>query len=102
VIGCVVVLATLAAGWLAVTRSAFARQRAEAAADLAALAAASSRQHGQPGCAAAGETAARNGATVLTCSVADEEVTITVRVGGAIAATAQARAGPREAEMHDR
>jgi secretion/DNA translocation related TadE-like protein len=102
VLGCVVVVAVLAAAWLGVTRAALARQRAETAADLAALAAAASRQHGQEGCDAAGEMAARNGGTLVSCAFTGDAATVRVRVGGPFAATAQARAGPESYVVDDR
>jgi secretion/DNA translocation related TadE-like protein len=94
VLGCVVVLGVLAAGWLTVTRAALVRQRAETAADLAVLAAAAAVQRGQPGCDLAGEVAARNGGRLVSCGVAGDTVAVRVQVGASITATAQARAGP--------
>lgn len=73
---------------------------AQSAADLAALAGATALQRAGPGCAAAAEVAAANGADLTSCAVAGPEVRVTVRVAGprwlgqSGDLTAQARAGP--------
>jgi secretion/DNA translocation related TadE-like protein len=94
---------TLASAAAVVSQAAVARHRAEAAADLAALAAADvlvGRAPGEP-CARARLTATANGGRVLTCTpAADGSVTVrvAVRPAGAAArvgdATGAARAGP--------
>ena len=56
-----------------------ARHRAEAAADLAALAGAAAAQNGADGCASAATIAYANGASVTSCDLADDG-TVTVRV----------------------
>jgi secretion/DNA translocation related TadE-like protein len=85
--------------WLGVARAGLARQRAEAAADQAALAAARSVAGfiGSP-CAAATTIAAENGARLVTCLVADETVDVTVAVSSPMPATGHARAGPAAAQ----
>ncbi|WP_067703898.1 Rv3654c family TadE-like protein [Nocardia jejuensis] len=79
------------------------RHRAQAAADLAALAAAGGLVAGtQLACARAEEIASRMGAQVLTCVPVDWDVTVTVRVRmppgplGSRELHARARAGPVE------
>ena len=57
-------------------------RRAQAAADLAALAGASATARGEHECAAAGEVAERNGAHLQECSVAGQAVTVVVTVRG--------------------
>ncbi|WP_345341687.1 Rv3654c family TadE-like protein [Rhodococcus olei] len=77
-----------------------ARHRAQAAADLGALAAASSADRGADGaCAAAGEITGRMGARVSECRFDGWDVLLTVTVPVAVgsgAAVAAARAGPAE------
>jgi len=74
-----------------------AKHRATAAADLAALAAASA---GQAGCDLAGRTAARNGGRLTECTREGRNVTVTVEVvarapfGLQPTLHARARAGP--------
>ena len=76
------------------------QRRAESAADLAALAAASAAQAGDEACVAARSSAGRNGARLVSCALAGQEVTVrvqrrTVRVlGRRLTLVAQARAGP--------
>jgi secretion/DNA translocation related TadE-like protein len=96
-LGAVLVLLTVAGVWLASGRAALARQRAETAADLAALAAAQSldREGAEP-CTAAGAAAAANGGRLLTCSIAGDDVTVAVSVSAPMVARAVARAGPQE------
>jgi len=73
-------------------------RRAESAADLAALAAASGYQGGSGPCDAARRIAAANGATVVRCAldgpVATVEVACTARIGAPIRMIGRARAGP--------
>lgn len=80
-------------------------RRAEAAADLAAVAGAAALQVGEDGCAAAARTAGANGADLDGCTVHGADVVVTVRVrlaalqhllGGVALPTlpARARAGP--------
>ncbi len=94
VLGCLAVLAVLAAGWLAVGRAALARQRAETAADLASLAGAGAVQRGADGCTAAAGVAARNGASLISCRRTGDDLVVMVRVRAPVPASAQARAGP--------
>ncbi|MEQ6903570.1 Rv3654c family TadE-like protein [Nocardioides sp. YIM 152588] len=75
-------------------------RRAQAAADLAALAGAARLAEGGDACRVAGEVAAANGATLLGCRVEDRDVVAEVRVTGPrwLGQTgdlvARARAGP--------
>lgn len=77
-----------------------AHRTAQSAADLAALGGASSLQQRADPCSAAARVADANGAALDDCSVAGEEVTVTVRVAGprwlgqSADLTAQGRAGP--------
>jgi secretion/DNA translocation related TadE-like protein len=75
-----------------------ARHRAQAAADLGALAGAARAFEGQAAaCSAAARIAAANGASVTACRVEGLDVVLTVRVEGPKgwgAAEASARAGP--------
>lgn len=89
----------LASVFAAAGAAVVARHRAEAAADLAALAGAARAMAGEPAaCARAGVIAAANGARLVTCRldgwdlVVDVVVTPGVALGGL--ATASARAGP--------
>lgn len=59
-----------------------AHRTAQSAADLAALAGANALQVSKDACAAAASTAERNDATLTSCEIADEDVTVTVRVEG--------------------
>lgn len=96
---CVVLLVTMFVGLLASAQSA--RGRAQAAADLAALAGASRLLpfgSGDP-CELAGQTAARNGGRLVGCDgqgggVLRVRVEVTARVGATVA---EARAGPASA-----
>lgn len=73
---------------------------AQAAADLASLAGAGALQRQADACAAAARVADANGAALEDCSVAGEDVTVTVRVTGphwlgqVADLRAEARAGP--------
>lgn len=75
-----------------------AHRRVSAAADLAALAAATARERGQKPCAAAASIASRNGAGLVDCAVDAEAVEVVVEseVPGPGPGTvrARARAGP--------
>jgi secretion/DNA translocation related TadE-like protein len=95
----VLVCGVIGGVWVASGRAALARQRAETAADLAAIAGAQSvaRFTAAP-CAAAGLAAAANGGQLLSCSVTGEDVTVTVGVTRPMAAHAVARAGPQGAQ----
>jgi secretion/DNA translocation related TadE-like protein len=81
--------------WLASGRASLARQHAETAADLAALAAAKSLTDIELSpCVAAGKAAAANGGSMESCAVAGDSVTVTVSVSRPMRARAVARAGP--------
>jgi secretion/DNA translocation related TadE-like protein len=82
--------------WLASGRAALARQRAETAADLAALAGAQAlaRLTTAP-CGAAGLVAAANGGRLVSCAVTGDSVVVSVSVSSPIPAVAGARAGPQ-------
>ena len=77
-----------------------AHRAAQSAADLAALAGANALQISEDACAAATTIAERNGATLASCQVVGEDVTVTVRVEGPRwlgqpgDPVAEARAGP--------
>jgi len=76
------------------------QRRVEAAADLAALAGAGALQLGRDGCAAAGDTARRNGGDLERCAVDGDVVTVEVGrdspvvLGRRLALVGRARAGP--------
>lgn len=89
-------LALIAGGAAAIVVS---HRKAQAAADLAALAGAADLQAGRDACSAARVIAAANGAVVENCSVRGTEVTVAVvvRAPGAVGSQelrARARAGP--------
>ncbi|BEP12847.1 hypothetical protein acdb102_11580 [Acidothermaceae bacterium B102] len=97
-------LVTLTVAWvvLLVCVAVGVRHRAEAAADLAALAGAAAAQDGADGCVAAARNATANAAELLACAVvADGSISVTVAVRAPPAlrrwaagpVTAQARAG---------
>lgn len=95
------VMACCAVGglWLESGRAGLARQRAETAADLAALAGAQALARGDPSpCAAAGVAASANGASLAGCSVTGDAVGVAVSVSRPTPAAAVARAGPQEAQ----
>ncbi len=75
-------------------------RRAQAAADLAALAGAAAPSAGRDACGEVARVAGANGARVLSCSVAGPEVDVAVAVSGprwlglSVDPTARARAGP--------
>jgi secretion/DNA translocation related TadE-like protein len=96
------VLAVVGAAVVLVGAATVARHRAEAAADLAALAAAGRAAAGEPGaCGLAAEVARADAATLISCSVGGDAV-VELRVSspvhlgrlGSWAASARARAGP--------
>ncbi len=78
--------------WVQAGRAALARQRAETAADLAAIAAANSASP----CVAAAAAAASNGARLELCLLEDGDsgVEVSVRVSEPMAAHSRAHAGP--------
>lgn len=97
----IAVLLALTAGGAAVGSAVVARHRAQAAADLSALAGAQHALYGvTPACAEAGAVARRMGAVVAGCTVEDLDVVVAVSVPvmlgrfGARPARAAARAGP--------
>ncbi|CAM3161489.1 Rv3654c family TadE-like protein [Nocardioides dubius] len=77
-LGAVLLFAGMAGAFVAAVTAA--HRTAQAAADLAALAAAQAVQHGSDGCAEASEIATRNRARLRTCHVTGEEVWIEVVV----------------------
>ena len=80
--------------WVRAGLAGVARQRAETAADLAALAAARLLAIGsQAGCEAASDVARRNGAQLLGCVAAAGAVTVQVMVSSPLQASSSARAG---------
>lgn len=96
-------LLTVTAGMAVVGSAVIARHRAQAAADLAALAAAQGLAAGEAlGCGEAARVAAAIRTEVLTCTVDGLDVTVTVgadvdlRGWGITAARATARAGPAD------
>jgi len=76
----VVLLLGLAASFLVATAAA--HRRAQAAADLAALAGATARQRGEDPCAAAAAVATGNGAGLAVCRLDGADVVVSVRVEG--------------------
>ena len=104
-LGVIAVLLAAALGITGLIQAQSATGRARAAADLAAISGATVLSSviapGDP-CAMAGRVAAANGASVSSCSVTGEDVTVSVVVPTTILgrprqATAQARAGPVDA-----
>ena len=104
-LGVIAVLLAAAVGIAGLIQAQSATGRARAAADLAAISGATVLSSvvapGDP-CAMAGHVAAANGASVSACSVAGEDVTVSVTVPATILglsrqAAAQARAGPVDA-----
>jgi secretion/DNA translocation related TadE-like protein len=100
VVGWLTVL--IAAGWMALLAAAIAaaQHRLDSAADLAALTGASAVARGDDGCLVVARIAARNGASVRSCSYDDGDVVVTLASGidlplGADGSmTSTARAGP--------
>ena len=76
----IVLLLGLAAAFLTATGAA--HRRAQAAADLAALAGATAHQRGDDGCAAAGLVADHNGAESTACHLAGDDVVVRVGLAG--------------------
>ncbi|MBO9522585.1 MAG: flp pilus-assembly TadE/G-like family protein [Nocardioidaceae bacterium] len=93
-------LLLVAVGCVVAVGIVLAHRRAQAAADLAALAAAQALQHGADGCAAGREVARAQQAALTGCVVDGEEVMVVATVrgphlpGGAPELSARARAGP--------
>jgi secretion/DNA translocation related TadE-like protein len=95
----VAVLLSVTGGWACLGAAVVARHRAQAAADLAALAAAARVPAGaETACAQAGAVARAMRADPAGCAVDDLDVVVTVEVGLAVGrwgtARAAARAGP--------
>lgn len=94
----VIVLLGMAASFM--TAGAAAHRRAQAAADLAALAGAVALQRGQDPCSAAGSVAGGNEAAVAECRVEGEDVVVEVSVESpefldhSFSIHGEARAGP--------
>ena len=76
----VVLLLGLAGAFLTATGAA--QRRAQAAADLAALAGANAHQRGGDACVAAGQVADRNGVESTACQVEGNDVVVTVLLAG--------------------
>lgn len=96
-------LLAITVGGVYVGSAVVARHRAQAAADLAALAAAGRLALGaEAACARAADVAHAMQTAVASCTVEDLDVVVTVEVGvvlgrlGTVAARAVARAGPAE------
>lgn len=81
-VGIVALLAVLAFGCLQVALAVGLRQRAAAAADLAALAASRASVEGGDACGVAAEIARENGATLRDCQMAADVATVVVRADG--------------------
>lgn len=79
-LGGLVMLVGLAAAFTVAT--AVDHRRAQAAADLAALAGATALQDGRDPCAAAVDVGVRNGAEAVDCRVAGVDVLVTARLPG--------------------
>jgi secretion/DNA translocation related TadE-like protein len=94
-LGGMLAICAICALWITVAQAGLARQRAEVAADLAALAGAQAARSGEADpCAAAAEIAFRNGARLAGCTLTGEtQVGVTVEVTSPMAAHAKARAG---------
>ena len=100
-LGLVGVLTTLALVCAAAVALVVTHRKAQSAADLAALAGATDLRAGRDGCAGAAQVAEANGAVLRACSVAGQEVEVTVVVAapgvlGSRELRARARAGPSE------
>ncbi len=99
-VGMVGVLLFLGVAFGAVTAVVVAHRAAQSAADLAALAAASSLAEGRSGCTFAAKVAAANDSDLVACRPTGREVTVQVRVIGprwlglGADPLATARAGP--------
>jgi secretion/DNA translocation related TadE-like protein len=95
------VMACCAVGglWLASGRAALARQHAETAADLSALAGAQALARSEPApCSVAAGAALANGGRLIACSTAGDTLTVSVSVSSPTSAQAFARAAPQEAQ----
>lgn len=89
--------AVLVAALALLGQGAVAQARAATAADLSALAAADALAVGGAApCAVAGDVSTANGATIASCTIAEQDVVVTVVVPAGVlpAAQATARAGP--------
>jgi secretion/DNA translocation related TadE-like protein len=103
------VLALVAVAVTTVAGAVTDRRRVASAADLAALAGAAAVQAGADGCAAAASVARRNGAVLVRCTVAGQDVTVRAErrtppvLGLAFTVRSVARAGPERhpAPPHD-
>jgi secretion/DNA translocation related TadE-like protein len=99
-IACLGLVVLLAAALGVVSAMIHAHRRAQAAADLAALAAAQAVARGTEGCAAGDRIAETNGAVLTSCVVSGREVRLRVDVvgprwlGQSADLGAEARAGP--------
>jgi secretion/DNA translocation related TadE-like protein len=90
----VLALCAICAIWITVAQAGLARQRAEVAADLAALAGAQTAGSGAGDpCGAAAQIALRNGGRLASCVLIGESVSVTVDVASPMPAHAAARAG---------
>lgn len=96
VLGLVAVVVILLTALTMLVRVTDARGRAQAAADLGALAAAAALQRGEEPCVVAARAVDANGARLVQCAVTAPEVVVRadVDVGPALSASARARAGP--------
>jgi secretion/DNA translocation related TadE-like protein len=98
-VGAAGMLVVLAVG-IQIAGATIARHRAEAAADLAALAGATEVRNGrEAACGRAGRIASANGASVQNCEILDLDLRVTVRIVVSIgpigaSATGRGRAGP--------
>jgi secretion/DNA translocation related TadE-like protein len=95
-IGLMLTVALVAAGITALIAT---HRKASVAADLGALAGATAARSGEAPCDVAARIVNANGATVMTCTVAEDDVLLTVRARppGALSGLelrARARAGP--------
>lgn len=99
-IACLGLLVLLAAALGVVSAMVHAQRRAQAAADLGALAGAQALAAGTDGCGAAGRVVDANGAALTSCQVTGREVRLQAEVAGPhwlgqhADLTAEARAGP--------
>jgi secretion/DNA translocation related TadE-like protein len=99
-VACLAVLLLIGSALGVVAAMVRAHRGAQAAADLAALAAASAHARGRDPCAAGAEVAAANDAELLSCALVGDDALVTVEVAGPRwlgqtgDLTAQARAGP--------
>ena len=100
VVTCLAMLLFVGAGLGVAVAMVASHRRAQAAADLAALAGARTVQTGGDACARAAALASDNGAELTGCTLEGESVVVTVRVTGprwlgqTADLSAQARAGP--------